>query len=149
MRAVLQRVKEAWVKVKGEEVSRIGPGLLVLLGVRKGDGPQDVAYIAKKIAEARIFEDAQGRLNLSAKEIGGEVLLVSQFTLLGDMRKGRRPSFSDAAGAEEAQRLFQEVVSALKQKGLKVQTGVFGAKMEVGLINEGPVTLLLDSTRAF
>jgi len=149
LRAVVQRVKEAWVRVDGREVSRIGQGLLVLLGVRKGDGPEDVAYMARKIAEARVFEDAEGRLNLSVKDTGGEVLLVSQFTLLGDMRKGRRPSFTEAAGAEEAHGLFEQVASALREEGLRVQTGVFGAKMEVGLINDGPVTLLLDSTRAF
>lgn len=149
MRAVVQRVKEAWVRVGGEEVSRIGPGLLVLLGVGRSDGPEDVAYMARKISEARIFEDPDGRMNLSVKEVGGEVLLVSQFTLFGDMRKGRRPSFTEAAEPERAKGLYEEVASALRAEGLRVQMGVFGARMEVGLVNDGPVTLLLDSTKAF
>lgn len=149
MRAVLQRVKEAWVKVQGEEISRIGKGLLVLVGVARGDGRDDVAYIASKIPNLRLFEDEKGQLNLSLKEVGGEVLLVSQFTLLGDCRKGRRPSFTEAAPADEAERLYLWLVEALKGEGVEVKTGKFQAKMEVGLINDGPVTLLLDSRRAF
>ncbi|RLA85181.1 MAG: D-tyrosyl-tRNA(Tyr) deacylase [Deltaproteobacteria bacterium] len=149
MRAVLQRVKEAWVRSQGEEIARIGKGLLVLLGVAQGDGPEDVAYMASKIPNLRIFEDSDGRMNLSIRDVGGEVLVVSQFTLLGDCRKGRRPSFSGAAGPEVAKELYLEVVRALRGEGLEVKTGRFQARMEVGLVNDGPVTLLLDSKRAF
>jgi len=146
---VLQRVKEAWVRSQGEEIARIGKGLLVLLGVAQGDGPEDVAYMASKIPNLRIFEDSDGRMNLSIRDVGGEVLVVSQFTLLGDCRKGRRPSFSGAAGPEVAKELYLEVVRALRGEGLEVKTGRFQARMEVGLVNDGPVTLLLDSKRAF
>lgn len=149
MRAVLQRVREAWVRVEGEEVGRIGPGLLVLLGVGRHDGPQDVAYMAKKIPSLRIFEDTEGRFNRSLLDVGGELLVVSQFTLYGDCRKGRRPSFTEAADPQTAQRLYQEVIEALKADGLRVQSGRFQARMEVGLVNDGPVTLLLDSRKAF
>ncbi len=149
MRAVLQRVKEAWVRFQGEEIARIGKGLLVLLGVAQGDGPEDVAYMASKIPNLRVFEDSDGRMNLSLRDVGGEILVVSQFTLLGDCRKGRRPSFSGAAGPEVARELYLEVVRALRGEGLEVKTGRFQARMEVGLVNDGPVTLLLDSKRAF
>lgn len=149
MRAVLQRVKEAWVRVGGQEVGRIGPGLLVLLGVAQGDGPEDVDYMVRKIPQLRIFEDSEGRFNLSLAEVGGELLVVSQFTLYGDCRKGRRPSFTQAAPPEEAQRLYEEVIEGLKREGFKVQCGQFQARMEVGLLNDGPVTLLLDSKKAF
>jgi len=149
VRAVLQRVREAWVKVEGEEISRIGRGLLVLLGVARGDGQEDLAYMAHKIPNLRLFEDEKGHLNLSLKEVGGEVLLVSQFTLLGDCRKGRRPSFTEAAPPDEAERLYLGLVEALRREGVEVKTGKFQAKMEVGLINDGPVTLLLDSRKVF
>ena len=142
-------MKEAWVRSQGEEIARIGKGLLVLLGVAQGDGPEDVAYMASKIPNLRIFEDSDGRMNLSIRDVGGEVLVVSQFTLLGDCRKGRRPSFSGAAGPEVAKELYLEVVRALRGEGLEVKTGRFQARMEVGLVNDGPVTLLLDSKRAF
>lgn len=145
----MQRVKEAWVKVQGEEISRIGKGLLVLLGVAQGDGEEDIAYMAHKIPNLRLFEDEKGQLNLSLKEVGGEVLVVSQFTLLGDCRKGRRPSFTEAAPADEAERLYLGLVEALRREGVEVKTGKFQAKMEVGLINDGPVTVLLDSRKAF
>lgn len=149
MRAVLQRVKEAWVRVGEEEVGRIGRGLLVLLGVAQGDGPEDVDYIVRKIPQLRIFEDAEGRFNLSLTEVGGELLVVSEFTLYGDCRKGRRPSFSQAAPPDEAQRLYEAVIEGLKKEGFRVECGRFQARMEVGLLNDGPVTLLLDSKKAF
>lgn len=149
MRAVLQRVKEAWVKVQGKEISRIGKGLLVLLGVARGDGEEDVVYMASKIPNLRLFEDEKGHLNLSLKEVRGEILLISQFTLLGDCRKGRRPSFTEAAPADEAERLYLWLVEALRREGVEVKIGKFQTKMEVGLINDGPVTLLLDSRKDF
>lgn len=149
MRAVVERVKEAWVKVEGEEIARIGKGLIVLLGIAKGDDERDLAYMVSKIPNLRIFEDEEGHLNLSLKDIKGELLLVSEFTLLGDVRKGRRPSFSEAAPSEEALKLYLRLAEALKGEGLEVKTGRFQAKMEVGHINDGPVTILLDSRRAF
>jgi len=149
VRAVLQRVKEAWVRVGDEEVGRIGRGLLVLLGVSRTDGPEDVAYMVKKIPRLRIFEDSEGKFNLSLEDVRGEILVVSQFTLYGDCRKGRRPSFTEAAEPSVAERLYQEVIEALKGEGFQVASGRFQAKMEVGLVNDGPVTLLLDSKKAF
>jgi D-tyrosyl-tRNA(Tyr) deacylase len=149
VRAVVERVKEAWVKVEGEEIARIGKGLIVLLGIAKGDDERDLAYMVSKIPNLRIFEDEEGHLNLSLKDIKGELLLVSEFTLLGDVRKGRRPSFSEAAPSEEALKLYLRLAEALKGEGLEVKTGRFQAKMEVGHINDGPVTILLDSRRAF
>jgi D-aminoacyl-tRNA deacylase len=149
MRAVVQRVKEAWVRVAGEEVGRIGAGLLVLVGVAAGDGPTDVSYLAQKLANLRVFA-AEGRLlHLSLLDLQAEILLVSQFTVLGDCRKGRRPSFDAAADPALAERLYEELVAALAGYGLKVATGRFRQMMEVGLINDGPVTLLLDSRKVF
>ncbi len=147
MRAVLQRVRMARVEVAGEVVGEIGPGLLVLLGVAQGDGEAEARTLAKKTAELRIFEDAEGKMNLSVQEVGGAVLAVSQFTLLADTRKGRRPGFSAAAPPAEAKRLYQEYVSALCASGLQVATGIFQAEMQVHLVNDGPVTLLLDTAR--
>ncbi len=149
MRAVVQRVQEAWVKVAAEEVARIGPGLLVLVGVAAGDGPADVAYLAQKLAHLRVFAGEDRLLHLSLKDTGYEVLLVSQFTLLGDCRKGRRPSFDAAAAPELAERLYEDLAAALKDLGLKVSTGRFRQMMAVGLVNDGPVTLLLDSKKEF
>ena len=149
MRAVVERVKEAWVKVEGEEIARIGKGLMVLLGIAKGDDHRDVAYMVSKIPNLRIFEDENGHFNLSLKDVRGELLVVSEFTLLGDARKGRRPSFSEAAPSEEALKLYLQLVEAFKKEGLQVKTGKFQAKMEVGHINDGPVTILLDSRRVF
>ena len=149
MRTVLQRVSEAGVCVEGGEIARIGPGLLVLLGVGREDGPRDVQYMAEKIAGARIFEDDQGKMNRSVQEVGGSVLVVSQFTLLGDTRKGRRPSFTKAAGPERAEELYLAVAEGLRALGLTVQTGRFQAMMQVALVNEGPVTILLDSAKEF
>ena len=145
MRAVIQRVKSAQVCVDGRVTGKIGKGLLVLLGVRKGDGEGDLSFLTSKIPELRIFEDASGKFNLSLREIGGEMLVVSQFTLYGDYRKGRRPSFTDAEDPTQAKNLYEQFVSKLKEQGIPVQTGEFQAKMEVHLINDGPVTLLLDS----
>lgn len=149
MRAVVQRVAEARVEVDGQVVGAIDRGLLVLLGVGEGDGEQDLAYLAEKTAGLRIFEDEQGKMNLSVVDVGGAVLVVSQFTLYGDCRKGRRPSFTPAAAPQEANRLYEDYVLRLRAAGLKVATGVFQAHMRVSLCNEGPVTLLLDSRRGF
>ena len=145
MRAVIQRVKSAQVCVDGRVTGKIGRGLLVFLGVRKGDGEGDLSFLSSKIPELRIFEDASGKFNLSLREIEGEMLIVSQFTLYGDCRKGRRPSFSEAEEPTVAKTLYEQFISKLKEKGISVQTGEFQAKMEVHLINDGPVTLLLDS----
>jgi D-tyrosyl-tRNA(Tyr) deacylase len=145
MKAVIQRVKSAQVSVDGRVTGKIGSGLLVLLGVGKGDGGSDLSFLTSKIPDLRIFEDASGKFNLSLKEIGGEMLVVSQFTLYGDCRKGRRPSFTDAEDPTQAKNLYEQFVSKLKEQGIPVQTGEFQAKMEVHLINDGPVTLILDS----
>lgn len=147
MRAVLQRVRSARVEVAGEVVGAIGGGLLVLLGVAQGDQATQARALAKKTAELRIFEDADGKMNLSVQEIGGAVLAVSQFTLLADCRKGRRPGFSAAAPPELANRLYQEYVTALRACGLTVATGIFQAEMQVHLVNDGPVTLVLDTEK--
>jgi D-tyrosyl-tRNA(Tyr) deacylase len=149
MRAVVQRVTSAQVTVDGRCVGRIGNGLLVLIGVAAGDGPADIDYTAVKIRELRVFADAHGKMNRSVVEAGGEVLLVSQFTLMGDARKGRRPSFDEAAPPEHARRQFDALVSRLRADGLQVETGEFQAHMEVALVNDGPVTVLLDSRRLF
>lgn len=149
MRAVLQRVTEARVEVGGDVVGAIGPGLLVLVGVAKGDTAADVAWLAEKTAALRIFEDEAGKMNLSVAEAGGAVLAVSQFTLLADCRKGRRPGFSDAAPPEAADALYNDYVAALRATGLTVATGVFRAMMQVHLVNDGPVTMLLDSRKTF
>ena len=145
MRAVVQRVKSAAVWVDGRITGEVGQGLLVLIGVGKGDGEKDIAYMASKLPDLRIFEDATGKFNLSLKEAGGGMLVVSQFTLYGDCRKGRRPSFIDAAEPAEAKGLYEQLVLKLKEQGIPVATGEFQAKMEVHLINHGPVTILLDS----
>ena len=149
MRAVVQRVARAAVTVEGREVGAIGPGLLVLLGVMRDDGPRDVEYVAGKLRDLRVFPDNAGRMNRSVLDTGGSVLVVSQFTLAGDCRKGRRPSFDGAAPPHEARALYEAVVDALRTSGLRVATGEFQALMEVMLVNDGPVTILLDSTRAF
>jgi D-aminoacyl-tRNA deacylase len=149
MRACVQRVSRAEVKVEGDIVGRIGPGLLVLLGVAAGDVDDDARQMAQKIVELRIFNDDAGKMNRSVVESGGGLLVVSQFTLLGDCRKGRRPSFVDAAAPEDAQRLYEQFVIAARGMGVKVQTGRFRAHMDVALVNDGPVTLLLDSRKLF
>ncbi|MBL0699592.1 MAG: D-tyrosyl-tRNA(Tyr) deacylase [Desulfosarcina sp.] len=145
MRAVIQRVKESAVKVKGEFVARIGKGLLVFLGVAKRDVESDADYLAEKIVNLRIFEDEKEKMNRSLIETDGSMLVVSQFTLLGDCKKGRRPSFVKAAGPERANTLYEYFVEHVSLKGVKVKTGRFGAMMDVHLINDGPVTLTIDS----
>lgn len=149
MRAVLQRVKQAGVSVDGRVTGRIGSGLLVFLGVGVNDTDDDLDYICRKIKDIRIFEDGEGKMNLSVEEAGGEILLVSQFTLYADTRKGRRPGFSDAARPETAVEMYNGAVDKLRAMGLTVETGEFQALMAVELINDGPVTILLDSGRMF
>jgi D-tyrosyl-tRNA(Tyr) deacylase len=149
VRAVVQRVSEAGVAADGQQVARIGKGLLVLLGVRGGDDAADADYIARKVAGLRVFDDEAGMLNLSVGDVGGEILLVSQFTLYGDCRKGRRPSFTRAASPERARELYELVAERLGAAGLPVETGRFQEEMAVHLVNDGPVTLLLDSEKAF
>ncbi len=147
MKAVLQRVTSASVSVDTRLVGQISAGLLVLLGVEQGDTERDLAYLAEKTAHLRIFEDAAGKMNRSVLEVGGSVLVVSQFTLLGDCRKGRRPGFTRAASPELANNYYQQFADRLRQTGLNVAAGVFQAHMQVQLINDGPVTLLLDSRK--
>jgi len=149
VRAVVQRVQEASVTVGESEVGRIGGGLAVLVGVGEDDTDKDVRYLSRKIAGLRIFEDSAGKMNLSVLDTGGSVLLVSQFTLYGDCRKGRRPSFTSAAGPDRAQELYEDLADALRERGLEVETGEFQAEMKVQLVNDGPVTLLLDSQKTF
>ena len=145
MRAVVQRVKESSVRINQEIVGEIGKGLLVLLGVAKGDSTKDCEYLVNKIVNLRIFEDQHGKMNRSVLEVGGEMLVVSQFTLLGDCRKGRRPSFVAAADPHKALKLYENFIRQVRKLGISVETGRFQAMMEVGLINDGPVTLILES----
>lgn len=145
MKAVIQRVSRASVTVDGTEVGRIGHGLLVLLGVGRDDSEQDAERLARKIVGLRVFQDPAGRMNLSLKDAGGSLLVVSQFTLYGDTRRGRRPSFDLAAPPELARRLYEHFVEAARREGVPVETGVFQAMMSVSLINEGPVTFLVES----
>ena len=149
MRAVVQRVSRASVTVGGEVTGRIGKGFLVLLGVEDGDGQDDVVFMAQKIVGLRVFEDSDGKMNLGLAEVGGEMLVVSQFTLLGDCRKGRRPSFIQAARPELADELYRAFVAEVRGQGIEVQTGRFQQHMDVELVNAGPVTLLLDSRKQF
>ncbi|UCF56426.1 MAG: D-tyrosyl-tRNA(Tyr) deacylase [Deltaproteobacteria bacterium] len=149
MRAVVQRVKEAKVEVGGRTVGEIGHGLLILLGVGEDDSEKDCDYLANKIAHLRIFSDDQGLMNLSLIETEGAVLVVSQFTLWGDCRKGRRPSFTRAARPEKARELYEHFVGILRGKGLRTATGEFQELMDVHLVNDGPVTLILDSSKTF
>ena len=147
MRAVVQKVKNASVVVEGEKISDIGDGLLVLLAVKESDADQDLAYIKKKIENLRIFEDSDEKMNLSIKDVGGEILLVSQFTLYGDVRKGNRPSFIESAKPDKANEYYEVLIDQLRHDGFKVQTGKFQTHMEVNLTNDGPVTIILDSER--
>lgn len=149
MRSVVQRVSSASVDVAGSRVSSIGKGLLVLLGVRRGDAATDVEWMAEKVLNLRIFDDEQGTMNLSLLEIGGEILVVSQFTLMGDSRKGRRPSYIEAAPPEEAQAVYEAFCDRLARSGRPVKRGVFQAMMDVALVNDGPVTILVDSEKRF
>jgi D-tyrosyl-tRNA(Tyr) deacylase len=147
MRAVVQRVRKAKVEVSNRHVADIQNGLLVYLGIHKSDGAQDVEYIVEKIAGLRVFDDAEGKMNLDLPQINGEILLISQFTLYGDCRKGRRPSFSEAAPPEMAKMIYESVISGCQSKGIRVKTGMFRETMQVHSVNDGPVTLLLDSAK--
>lgn len=149
MRAVVQRVSRAQVSVEGQVVGCIAKGFVVLLGVANTDTQADVDYVVEKIAGLRVFPDTEGKMNLSLADVGGEILAVSQFTLHGDCRRGKRPSYSDAARPEVAIPLYERFVQDLRLRGIRVETGVFGAMMQVELVNEGPVTVLLDSSRLF
>ena len=148
MRAVIQRASRASVVVEGRVAGEIGAGLLVLLGVGRTDNPESAAYLAEKIVNLRIFSDDAGKMNLSLLDVGGSALVVSQFTLYGDTRGGRRPSYIQAAPPEEANRLYQEFVRSMRGLGIRVETGVFQAHMQVELVNDGPVTILLDSEKS-
>jgi D-aminoacyl-tRNA deacylase len=147
MRAVVQRVRSARVLVEGRVAGEIGVGVLVLLGVTHADTAADVTFLANKVAGLRVFEDADGRMNLSIADVAGAVLVVSQFTLYGDCRKGRRPSFDAAARPEQAQALYEAFVAETRRLGVPVASGVFQARMQVELVNDGPVTLVLDTAR--
>lgn len=149
MRAVVQRTSRASVAVDGVVRGQIAQGLVVFLGVGRSDGESDAAYLAAKTAGLRIFEDASGKMSLSLNDVGGKVLVISQFTLYGDVRRGLRPSFDAAAPPAEAERLYERYCDLLRQAGIEVQTGVFQAMMAVELVNDGPVTILLDSQKAF
>jgi len=145
MRAVVQRVSRAAVKVGGTQIAEIGKGLLALVGISRQDSRPDLEWMARKIIELRIFDDNEGKLNLSLKDVGGRLLVVSQFTLHGDCRKGRRPSYTEAAPPDQAEKLYREFVEIVRQNVPDVQCGQFQAEMEVSLTNDGPVTLILDS----
>jgi D-aminoacyl-tRNA deacylase len=145
MRAVVQRVRLASVSVAGDVVGRIGQGMLVLLAAGEGDGPEQVRWMASKLVGLRIFSDDLGKMNLSLDQIGGEMLVVSQFTLYGDCRKGKRPSYAAAARPEEANALYRSFIEEVRSQGIPVQEGVFGAMMDVELVNDGPVTLIVDA----
>ncbi len=149
MRAVISRVREASVWIEGEQYSAIKSGLLVLLASETGDSDSDIGYIVDKTVHLRIFEDRDGKMNCSLAEIGGEILLVSQFTLMGDARKGRRPSFIKAGSPEDARGLFGKAEQAFRQTGIPISTGIFQADMQVHSVNDGPVTILLDSKKTF
>lgn len=149
MRSIIQRVANASVMVDEKIIGKIGQGFLVLLGVGKEDTEADLVYLAEKILNLRVFSDCKDKMNLSIQDISGELLIISQFTLYGDCRKGRRPSFDKACLPQEANEMYQKFVEYCKQTGLKVETGVFGADMKVALLNDGPVTLMLDSKKKF
>jgi D-tyrosyl-tRNA(Tyr) deacylase len=149
LRAVLQRVARASVTVDGQPTGEIARGLVVLIGVAAGDGPADSQYIASKICDVRVFPDEEGKMNRSVGEAGGALLVISQFTLLGDVRKGRRPAFESAERPERAEPIYEEVVEKLRATGIRVETGRFRADMAVELVNDGPVTILLDSRKGF
>lgn len=149
MRCVIQRVTEASVTVGGETVGKIGRGFMVLIGVSTEDTDKDLKYMAEKVPNLRIFEDGAGKMNLSLKDVGGAILAVSQFTLYGDARGSRRPSFIQAARPEAANDYYEKLVAAWRGQGITVETGVFRAEMQVALVNDGPVTIMMDSTKAF
>lgn len=147
MRVLIQRVKQAKVDIDGKQIAEIGKGFLILLGVAHADTEQDISFLVEKISNLRIFEDAEGKMNLSLLDVKGEALIVSQFTLYADCRKGRRPSFTDAALPEQANALYKKFIQRFRETGLKVEEGEFGAMMDVSLVNWGPVTLLLESSK--
>ena len=149
MRAVVQRVSHVKVSANGEVTGEIGRGLLILLGVASGDAPADADYLADKIVGLRIFEDSSGKMNLAVAEVGGALLVVSQFTLYGDVRRGKRPSFDGAAAPQAARQLYEHFVEKVRAAGLRCETGRFQETMQVELVNEGPVTILLDSAKTF
>jgi D-tyrosyl-tRNA(Tyr) deacylase len=149
MRAVVQRVSAAHVQAGGTELGRIESGLMVLIAVGKEDTEEDVYYLSRKIVQLRIFEDDAGKMNNSVLDVGGEILIVSQFTLFGDCRKGNRPSFTDAAHPDAAEKLYNRMLETIREQGVQVQTGQFQARMQIQLVNEGPVTLILDSKKGF
>lgn len=149
MRAVVQRVKRASVEVDEEIIGEIDKGLLVLLGVGEGDTNEDIDYMVNKILGLRIFEDDNEKMNLSLRDIKGEILIISQFTLYGDVRKGRRPSFTDSANPEKAEKMYEDFISKCKEEGILVQSGEFAADMDIELINQGPVTIMIDSKKTF
>jgi D-aminoacyl-tRNA deacylase len=149
MRCVVQRVVSASVTVSGQVVGQIGRGLVVFIGVANGDGPADTEYIASKVVELRVFDDERARMNRSVGDVGGAVLIVSQFTLMGDVRRGRRPGFDDAAAPDVAEQQYAALVDRIRASGVQVETGVFRADMHVALVNDGPVTILIDSRRLF
>ncbi|WP_312712527.1 D-aminoacyl-tRNA deacylase [Proteiniclasticum ruminis] len=149
MRAVIQRVLASEVLVEENRVGKIGKGFNVLVGIKDDDTEEDMKYILEKIKGLRVFEDSEGKMNLSIQEVGGQILLISQFTLYGDARKGRRPSFIQAAKGEDAERMYQQMIHHLRESGYTVETGVFGAEMKVLIENDGPVTILLDSRKTF
>lgn len=149
MRAVVQRVKKSQVVVNGTVVGSINKGILVLLGVGREDTEEDLKWLVDKVVNLRIFEDDEGKMNKSVKDVNGEILVVSQFTLYGDCRRGRRPSFTQAAPPEKGKLFYEKFIELLKEEKVKVENGVFGAKMEVHLINDGPVTILIDSKKIF
>ncbi|MBP1918170.1 D-aminoacyl-tRNA deacylase [Youngiibacter multivorans] len=149
MRAVIQKVSSSCVRVEGRITGSIGKGFMVLLGISTMDTAEDLSYIEEKISGLRIFEDNDGKMNLPLSDVGGEILVVSQFTLYGDARKGRRPSFIQAAKGPEAEALYEELLKRLRSRGFRVETGEFGAMMEVTIVNDGPVTILLDSDKKF
>ena len=148
MRVVIQRVSGASVEVEGKSVARIGPGMLVLVAVSIWDSSDDARWMAEKICGIRIFPDPDGRMNLDISQVGGQILVVSQFTLYGDCKKGKRPSYTDSAKSADAERLYMELFDEIRARGIEAQHGVFGAMMQVELINDGPVTLIVDSPHA-
>lgn len=149
MRAVIQRVKHSSVTVDDEIIGKIGEGLLIFVGVAPNDDESDIDYIFKKSLELRIFEDENGKMNLSVSDIGGEILLISQFTLFGDCRKGRRPSFASSCEPIKAEQMYNKLLEKMRQSGIKTECGSFGADMKIELLNDGPVTMLLDSEKLF
>lgn len=149
MRAVVQRVKEASCTVDGKIVGKIDKGILLFLGVGQGDEDKDLDYLVDKVLGLRIFSDEQGKMNLSLEDIEGEILIISQFTLYGDVRKGKRPSFTRSAPPELGEEYYKQFIEKVKSRGIKAETGIFGADMDIGLINDGPVTILLDSEKIF